>query len=88
MTPGTGACHAGCHLDRCALCYVATMAIYYARIFDAGVELENEVRRRRLATDKLRAAIVAADEAGIPQGGVSGPHEPRAEDTPQRGDRL
>ncbi len=48
-----------------ALCYVATMAIYYARIFDAGVELENEVRRRRLATDKLRAAIVAADEAGI-----------------------
>ncbi|WP_439572142.1 sensor histidine kinase [Phreatobacter sp.] len=48
-----------------ALCYVATMAIYYARIFDAGVELENEVRRRRLATDQLRAAIVAADEAGI-----------------------
>src|SRR6185437_15489228 len=26
-----------------ALCYVATMAIYYARIFDAGVELEKEV---------------------------------------------
>ncbi len=48
-----------------ALCYVGTMAIYYARIFDAGVELENEVRRRRQATDKLRAAIVAADEAGV-----------------------
>lgn len=48
-----------------SLCYVATMAIYYARIFDAGVELENEVRRRRQATDKLRAAIVAADEAGL-----------------------
>jgi signal transduction histidine kinase len=48
-----------------ALCYVATMAIYYARIFDAGVELEQEVRRRRLATDKLRTAIVAADEAGL-----------------------
>jgi len=48
-----------------ALCYVATMAIYYARIFDAGVELEGEVRRRRQAMDKLRAAIVAADEAGL-----------------------
>ncbi len=48
-----------------ALCYVATMAIYYARIFDAGVELENEVRRRRIATDQLRAAIVAAHEAGL-----------------------
>ncbi len=48
-----------------SLCYVATMAIYYARIFDAGVELENEVRRRRQATDKLRTAIVAADEAGL-----------------------
>ena len=48
-----------------ALCYVATMAIYYARIFDAGVELENEVRRRRQTTEKLRAAIVAADEAGL-----------------------
>lgn len=48
-----------------ALCYIGTMAIYYARIFDAGLELENEVRRRRQATDKLRAAIVAADEAGL-----------------------
>lgn len=48
-----------------ALCYIATMAIYYARIFDAGLELENEVRRRRQATDKLRAAIIAADEAGL-----------------------
>ncbi len=46
-----------------ALCYVATMAIYYARIFDAGVELENEVRRRRAATEELRGAILAADEA-------------------------
>lgn len=48
-----------------ALCYVATMAIYYARIFDAGVELENDVRRRRIATDKLRAAIVSAHEVGL-----------------------
>lgn len=48
-----------------ALCYIATMAIYYARIFDAGVELENEVRRRRLATDQLRRAIVVADEAAL-----------------------
>lgn len=48
-----------------ALCYVATMAIYYARIFDAGVELENEVRQRRRATDELRAAIVEADQVGL-----------------------
>ena len=48
-----------------ALCYVATMAIYYARIFDAGVELENEVRQRRRATDELRSAVVAADRASL-----------------------
>jgi len=48
-----------------ALFYVGTMAVYYARIFDAGVELEQEVRRRRLATDELRKAIVAADEASL-----------------------
>ena len=48
-----------------ALCYVATMAIYYARIFDAGVELENEVRQRRRATDELRAAVVAADRISL-----------------------
>ncbi len=48
-----------------ALCYVATMAIYYARIFDAGVELESDVRRRRQAADELRHAILAADEAGL-----------------------
>lgn len=48
-----------------ALCYVATMAVYYARIFDAGVELENEVRQRRRATDELRAAVVAADRISL-----------------------
>ena len=48
-----------------SLFYVGTMAVYYARIFDAGVELEQEVRRRRQATDELRKAIVAADEAGL-----------------------
>jgi signal transduction histidine kinase len=47
-----------------ALCYVATMAIYYARIFDAGVELEMDVRRRRQATDELRLAVAATDRAG------------------------
>jgi signal transduction histidine kinase len=47
-----------------ALCYVATMAIYYARVFDAGVELEQDVRRRRLATDELRLAVATADRAG------------------------
>lgn len=44
--------------------YVATMAIYYSRIFDAGVELENEVRRRRQASDELRQAVAKADRAG------------------------
>jgi signal transduction histidine kinase len=47
-----------------ALAYVATMAIYYARIFDAGIALETEVRRRRETTDELRWAIAAADRAG------------------------
>ena len=46
------------------LAYVATMAIYYSRIFDAGVELENEVRRRRSAAKELMNAMVAADRAG------------------------
>jgi len=47
-----------------ALCYVATMAIYYARLFDAGIALEAEVRRRQDKTDALRAAVAAADRAG------------------------
>jgi signal transduction histidine kinase len=47
-----------------ALAYVATMAIYYARIFDAGIELETEVRRRRERADELRKAVAAADRAG------------------------
>jgi signal transduction histidine kinase len=47
-----------------ALCYVATMAIYYARIFDAGIELETEVRRRRATMDELRKAVALADRAG------------------------
>ena len=46
-----------------ALCYVATMAIYYSRIFDAGIALETEVRRRREKTDELREAVAAADRA-------------------------
>lgn len=44
--------------------YVATMAIYYSRIFDAGVELENEVRRRRQASEELRKAVTKADRVG------------------------
>ena len=48
-----------------ALAYVATMAIYYARIFDAGVELENEVQRRRKAMHELREAVAIADRAGL-----------------------
>lgn len=48
-----------------ALAYVATMAIYYARIFDAGVELESEVQRRREAMHELRDAVATADRAGL-----------------------
>jgi signal transduction histidine kinase len=48
-----------------ALAYVATMAIYYSRIFDAGVELENEVQRRRKAMHELREAVATADRAGL-----------------------
>jgi signal transduction histidine kinase len=46
-----------------ALAYVATMAIYYARIFDSGIALEAEVSRRRAATDQLREAVETADRA-------------------------
>ena len=46
------------------LAYVATMALYYSRIFDAGVELENEVRRRREASQELRNAVAVADRTG------------------------
>lgn len=46
------------------LAYVATMALYYSRIFDAGVELENEVRRRREASQELRKAVAVADRTG------------------------
>lgn len=46
-----------------ALCYVATMAVYYARIFNSGIKLEGEVRRRRAKTDELRQAIALADRA-------------------------
>ena len=46
------------------LFYVGFMAVYYSRIFDAGVELEMEVRRRRSLADRLRAATAEADKAG------------------------
>ena len=46
------------------LAYVATMAIYYARIFDAGVDLEVEVRRRRAMADELRRAVALAHRSG------------------------
>jgi signal transduction histidine kinase len=46
------------------LAYVATMAIYYARIFDAGVDLEVEIKRRQLIADELRRAVIAADRSG------------------------
>lgn len=46
------------------LCYIAMMAIYYARVFDAGVDLEIEVRRRRQMADELRQAIMTAHRVG------------------------
>jgi len=48
-----------------ALAYAAMMAIYYSRIFDAGVELELEVKRRGKATEELRQAVAIADRAGM-----------------------
>ncbi len=45
------------------LCYVMMMAIHYSRIFDASVELENEVRRRQKMATDLRSAVIKANEA-------------------------
>ena len=46
------------------LCYVATMAVYYARVFDVGVDLEIEVKRRRAMADELRKAVALAHRTG------------------------
>jgi signal transduction histidine kinase len=46
------------------LCYVAMMAIYYAKIYDAGVQLEIEAGRRRRMAEQLREAILAAHRVG------------------------
>lgn len=46
------------------LAYVASMAIYYARIFNVGVELEAEVEHRRALADELRDAVAAANHSG------------------------
>ena len=46
------------------LCYVAVMAIYYAKIFDAGADLEAEVKRRREMAAELRRAVAEIDRAG------------------------
>lgn len=45
------------------LAYVAAMAIYYAKIFDAGVDLETEVRRRESMAAELREAVRLARRA-------------------------
>lgn len=45
------------------MCYIALMAVYYARIFDAGVDLEREVARRRLMTIELERSVEAAERA-------------------------
>jgi signal transduction histidine kinase len=41
------------------------MAIYYARIFDSGMALEAEVRKREETMAALRGAIADADRAGM-----------------------
>lgn len=45
------------------MCYVAVMAIYYAGIFDAGVDLEREVALRRLMSIELRRSVETTDRA-------------------------
>ncbi|MBM9594570.1 sensor histidine kinase [Roseitranquillus sediminis] len=45
------------------MCYVSVMAIYYARIFDAGADLEQEVARRKMMTAELQRSLQAADRA-------------------------
>ncbi|QCO57358.1 HAMP domain-containing histidine kinase (plasmid) [Pseudorhodobacter turbinis] len=45
------------------LCYVAVMAIYFARIFDAGAKLEVEVKHRRNLAIELRQAVAIANKA-------------------------
>lgn len=45
------------------LCYVAFMAIYYARIFDASAEIEEEVKRRHAMMGELRATVAAVNRA-------------------------
>ena len=43
------------------LCYVAFMAIYYARIFDASAEIEKEVKRRHVMLEELRATVATVN---------------------------
>ena len=45
------------------LCYVAVMAIYFASVFDAGEELEIEVKHRRGLAVELRHAVAIANKA-------------------------
>ena len=45
------------------MCYVGVMAVYYARIFDAGADLEQEVARRRMMSMELQRSLQAADRA-------------------------
>ena len=71
-----------------ALCYVATMAIYYARIFDSGIALETEVRRRRETMDELRKAVALADRAGNAKAEFLARMSHELRNAAERGDRL
>lgn len=42
------------------MAYIALMAIYYARIVNAGVELENEAASRYVMEERLRNSVAAA----------------------------
>ena len=58
---------------------VAGMAFHHAKIFDAGVDLETEVRRREAMAVELRAAIARAERAGAARSEFLArmSHEPR-----------
>jgi signal transduction histidine kinase len=62
--PDTAIIGLGTVSNLATLGYVAMMAIYYARIFDAGVDLEVEVARRRTMAEELRKAILVAYRVG------------------------
>ncbi len=62
--PATAMVSLGAVSTVATLAYVATMAVYYARVFDAGMLLELEVKRRRQMADELRKAVIDVHRTG------------------------